>query len=52
MGIISSLGRRCRASSIRSGEIVQRMVGMIYRQYALVIDGRIRVCIDEKTGTK
>ena len=38
MNIRSSLGRRYRESSIRSEEIVQRMVGMLYRQYALVND--------------
>jgi hypothetical protein len=52
MGIRSSLGRRYRESSIRSEEIVQRIVGMLYRQYVLVIDGRIKVCINGKTGTK
>jgi hypothetical protein len=50
MGTISILGRHCRASSIRSEEIVQRMVGMLYRQSELVIDGRIRVCIDGKNN--
>ena len=52
MGTRSILGRSCRATSIRSEEIVQKMVGMLYKKYALVIDGRIRVCIDGKTGTK
>jgi hypothetical protein len=52
MGTRSILGRRCRASSIRSEEIVQRMVGMLYRQYVLVIDGKIRVCSEGKTRTK
>jgi hypothetical protein len=28
------------------------IVGMFYRQSILVIDGKIRVCIDGKTGTK
>jgi hypothetical protein len=28
------------------------MVGMFNRQSILVIDGKIRVCIDGKTGTK
>jgi hypothetical protein len=44
--IRSILGRRCRASSISSEEIVQRIVGRFNRQSELVIDGRIRVCID------
>jgi hypothetical protein len=52
MGIRSILGRSCRASSISSEEIVQRIVGRFNRQSDLVIDGRIRVCIDGKTGTK
>jgi hypothetical protein len=52
MGTRSSLGRHYRASLIRSEDIVQRLVGMLYRKYALVIDGGIRVCIDGKTGTK
>jgi hypothetical protein len=34
------LGRSCRATSIRSEEIVQRMFGMFYRQRKLVIDGK------------
>jgi hypothetical protein len=58
MGTRSILGRSCRATSIRSKEIVQRMFGMFYRQRKLVIDGkynsedgRIRVCIDGKIGT-
>jgi hypothetical protein len=51
-GTRSILGRRSRASSIRSEEIVQRIVGMFNRQSVLVIDGKIRVCIDGKTGTK
>ena len=34
------MGRRCRESSIRSEEIVQRMFGMIYTQRMLVIDGK------------
>jgi hypothetical protein len=46
------LGRHCRESLIRSEEIMQRMVGMLYRQYALVIDGKIRVCGEEKTRKK
>jgi hypothetical protein len=28
------------------------IVGMFYRQSILVIDGKIRVCIDGKIGTK
>jgi hypothetical protein len=40
MGTRSILGRRCRATSIRSEEIVQRMFGMFYRQRMLVIDGK------------
>jgi hypothetical protein len=51
-GTKSILGRCCRASSIRSEEIVQRIVGMFNRQSVLVIDDKIRVCIDGKTGTK
>jgi hypothetical protein len=46
------LGRRCRERSIRLEEIVQRMVGMLYRQYVLVIDGKIRVCSEGKTRTR
>jgi hypothetical protein len=52
MGTRSILGRRCRVSSIRSEEIVQRMVGMLYRQYVLVTDDKIRVCSEGKTRTK
>jgi hypothetical protein len=48
--IRSILGRRCRASSISSEEIVQRIVGRFNRQSELVIDGRIRVCIDGKNN--
>jgi hypothetical protein len=40
MGTRSILGRSCRATSIRSEEIVQRMFGMFYRQRKLVIDGK------------
>jgi hypothetical protein len=40
MGTRSILGRICRATSIRSEEIVQRMFGMFYRQCKLVIDGK------------
>jgi hypothetical protein len=46
--IISILGRRCREILISSEEIVQRIVGRFNRQSELVIDGRIRVCIDGK----
>jgi hypothetical protein len=52
MHIKSILGRCCRESSIRSKEIVQRIVGRFNRQSELVIDGRIEVCIDGKIGTK
>jgi hypothetical protein len=48
--IRSILGRCCRASSISSEEIVQRIVGRFNRQSELVIDGRIRVCIDGKNN--
>jgi hypothetical protein len=48
--IISSLGRNCRERSISSEEIVQRIVGRFNRQSELVIDGRIRVCIDGKNS--
>ena len=40
MGTRSILGRCCRATSIRSEEIVQRMFGMFYTQRMLVIDGK------------
>jgi hypothetical protein len=40
MGTRSILGRRCRATSIRSKKIVQRMFGMFYTQHMLVIDGK------------
>ena len=40
MGTRSILGRSCRATSIRSEEIVQRMFGMFYTQHMLVIDGK------------
>ena len=46
------LGRCYRASSISSEEIVQRIVGRFNRQSDPIIDGRIRVCIDGKIGTK
>jgi hypothetical protein len=39
-GTRSILGRSCRATSIRSKEIVQRMFGMFYRQRKIVIDGK------------
>ena len=39
MDTISILGRSCRATLIRSEEIVQRMCGMFYRQRKIVIDG-------------
>jgi hypothetical protein len=48
--IKSILGRCCKASLISSEEIVQRIVGRFNRQSELVIDGRIRVCIDGKNS--
>ena len=50
------MGRHCRKNVTdghqkQFGKTWQRMVGMLYRKYTLVIDGRIRVCIDGKTGT-
>jgi hypothetical protein len=52
VGTRSILERRSRESSIRSEERVQRIVGMFNRHSFLVIDGKIKVCIDGKTGTK
>jgi hypothetical protein len=50
--IRSILGRCYRASSISSEEIVQRIVGKFNRQSELVIDGRIRVCINGKNSNE
>jgi len=40
MGTRSILGRHCRATSIRSEEIVQKMFGMFYMHHMLFIDGK------------
>jgi len=50
MGIISILGRSCKESLISSEEIVHRIVGRFNRKSELVIDDRIRVCIDGKNS--
>jgi len=52
ISIRSILGRHCRAISRSSEEIMQRIVGKFNRKSELVIDGRIRVCIDGKIGAK
>jgi hypothetical protein len=44
------LGRHCRESSISSEEIMERIVIRFNKQSELVIDGRIRVCIDGKNS--